>query len=81
MSCQKIREIVHPYIDRELDLVQVAEVECHLEQCEDCDLIYRGQVALRSSLQDTSFYYRVPADLKRRLVSGSKKRQVHSSQR
>ena len=81
MSCQKIREIVHPYIDRELDLVQVAEVESHLEQCDDCYLIYRGQVALRSSLQDTSFYYRAPADLKRRLMSDSKKSQVHSSPR
>ena len=81
MSCQKIRETVHPYIDRELDLVQAAEVESHLEQCEDCDLIYRGQVALRSSLQDTSFYYRAPSDLKRRLTSGSKKRLAHSSQR
>ena len=81
MSCQKIQEIVHPYIDRELDLLQVAEVESHLAQCDDCDLIYRGQIALRSSLQDSSFYYRAPADLKRRLASGSKKRQAHSSQR
>ena len=72
MSCQKIIEIVHQYIDRELDPVQVAEVECHLEQCDDCDLIYRGQVALRSSLQDPSLYYRAPADLKRRITSGSK---------
>ena len=72
MSCQKILEIVHPYIDRELDPVQSAEVELHLEQCDDCDLIYRGQIALRSSLQDPSFYYRAPADLKTRITSGSK---------
>jgi len=72
LSCQKILEIVHPYIDRELDEVQAAEVERHLEQCDDCDLIYRGQVALRSALQHASFYYRAPADLKRRITSGSK---------
>jgi len=72
LSCQKILEIVHPYIDGELDLVQAAEVERHLEQCDDCDLIYRGQVALRSSLQHWSFYYRAPAELRRRITSGSR---------
>jgi anti-sigma factor RsiW len=71
LSCQKILETVHPYIDRELDPVQAAVVERHLEQCDDCDLIYRGQVALRSSLQDPSLYYRAPADLKTRIISGS----------
>ena len=70
MSCQKILETVHPYIDRELEPVQAAEVQRHLEQCDDCDLIYRGQVALRSSLQNPSFYYRAPADLKTRITSG-----------
>ena len=72
LSCQKLLEIVHPYIDRELDPLQSAEVECHLEQCDDCDLIYRGQLALRSSLQHPSLYYRAPADLKRHITSGSK---------
>lgn len=71
MSCQKIRGIVHPYIDRELDPDVAAEVERHLEQCNDCDLIYRGQAALRSSLQHPSFYYRAPAELKERITSGS----------
>ena len=71
VSCQKISEIVHPYIDCELDPFQTAEVERHLEQCDNCDLIYRGQVALRSALQHRSLYYRAPADLKQRIASGS----------
>ena len=83
LSCQKILEIVHPYIDRELDEVQAAEVERHLEQCDDCDLTYRGQVALRSALQHGSFYYRAPADLKKRITSyfkkGSGKPTAHSA--
>ena len=73
LSCQQIQQILHPYIDRELDLVQSVEVERHLEQCETCELIHRGQVALRSSLQDPSFYYRAPAALKRRITSTSKR--------
>lgn len=59
---------MHPYLDRELGLVDAAEVERHLEQCDGCELIYRDQVALRSSLQDPSFYHRAPADLKNRIT-------------
>jgi Putative zinc-finger len=67
LNCQNFREITHSYIDRELGLVHAAEVERHLEQCDECDLIYCSQVALRSSLQDPSFYHRAPADLKKRI--------------
>ena len=74
LNCQNFRETIHSYLDRELDLVQAAEVESHLEQCDECDLIYRGQLALRSSLQDPSLYYRAPADLEKRITSYSKKR-------
>jgi len=72
LSCQKIQDIVHPYIDCELDPIRAAEVESHLEQCDDCNLSYRSLVDLRSSLQHASFYYRAPADLKTRITSGSK---------
>jgi anti-sigma factor RsiW len=68
LSCQRV-ELIHPYVDRELDVVQTSEVERHLEQCEECNLVYRSQIALRSFLHDASFYYRAPADLKGRIKS------------
>ena len=69
LNCQNFREIIHSYIDRELSPVHAAEVERHLKQCDECDLNYRGQLALRSSLQDPSFYHRASADLKMRIAS------------
>ena len=66
-------ELIHPYIDRELDAGQTSEAELHLEQCEECDLIYRSQLALLSSLHDASFYYRAPEDLKKRITSALQK--------
>jgi len=71
---------MHSYIDRELGVAPAAEVERHLEQCNECDLIHRGQIALRSSLQDPSFYYRAPADLKKRITSYFQKRAEASQQ-
>ena len=73
LSCQRVQELIHPYVDHELDVVQTSEVERHLEQCEECNLIFRSQIALRSSLQDASFYYRAPANLKNRIASSLQK--------
>ena len=73
LNCQRVLELIHPYVDRELDVVQTSEIELHLQQCDECDLSYRSQIALRSSLQDPSFYYRAPADLKSRITSSLKK--------
>ena len=67
MSCHRAPELLHGYVDGELDRLQTAEVERHIEQCEDCKLDYRSQVNLRSSLDDTSFYYQAPANLKQRI--------------
>jgi anti-sigma factor RsiW len=75
LNCQKVNELIHLYVYRELDVVQTSAVEQHLEQCEECGLIYRSQITLRSSLQDASFYYRAPADLKNRITSSLQREQ------
>ena len=67
MSCHRALELLHCYVDGELDRFQTAEVERHIEQCEGCKLDYRSQVNLRSSLDDTSFYYQAPANLIQRI--------------
>jgi len=69
LNCQRARDLVHPYIDGELDILQAAEVESHLDQCKDCNETYQNQIALRSSFKDTSFQYRAPEDLKQRIRS------------
>ena len=69
MNCQKALELIDPYVDRELDPTQAADVERHLDQCEECKLNYRRQVALCSTLHDGSFYYRAPANLKTQIAS------------
>jgi anti-sigma factor RsiW len=79
LNCQRVVELIHPYIDRELDRDQVSEVERHLEQCEDCNLSYCGQIALRSSLHDSSFYYCAPAHLKTRIASSFSEETKHDA--
>lgn len=47
LNCQSIRTLIHPYLDCELNTTEAAEVERHLGECNECDLSYRGQIALR----------------------------------
>ena len=69
MSCERARELIHPYIDGELDLTQAAEIQQHIDACENCKLGYHNQLTLRSTFEDNSLYYRAPQDLKKRIKS------------
>ena len=67
MSCQKAYELINPYVDGELDLVQTVEVEQHLDQCEACNVRYRNQLSLSSNLRDSSLYFHAPTHLRKRI--------------
>ena len=69
MICHKSLEMIHLYVDGELGRIEATEVQRHIERCEACKVRYRTQIALRSSLQDSSLYYRAPVELKRRIRS------------
>lgn len=73
MSCQRAPDLIDPYIDGELDLLQAAEVERHLNECDYCNLRYSNQLTLRSTFKDESFYYRVPQDLQKRIRASLQK--------
>jgi anti-sigma factor RsiW len=57
MSCAQPRELIHAYIDGELDVVRSVEMEEHLGECRTCADEYGMLRSLRSelSVQDLSF--------------------------
>lgn len=59
--------MIHGYLDGELDLLQTTEVKQHIDECEACQLNYRNQLTLRSSLQQRSLYFHAPDNLKKRI--------------
>ena len=73
MSCQKAQELIHGYVDGELDLVRSLEVEQHIHGCEICERAYRSQTTLRSSLKNDSLYYTASEKLKKRVQSSLRK--------
>jgi len=69
LSCQTAQELVHAYVDGELDLARSLEVEQHMQECRVCATAYRNHTALRSAYKDSSLYYSAPEKLEKRIRS------------
>jgi Putative zinc-finger len=67
LNCQRARELIDPFLDGELDLSQVVEFRQHVGECEDCNVAYRNQLILSSTLKDDALYYRAPQNLQNRI--------------
>ncbi len=69
MSCQQTHELIHGYLDGELDLVKSLEIEKHLAQCHTCTQNYEALRSLQSRVSDSSLRFEPPASLEKRLRS------------
>lgn len=73
MSCHETQDLIHGYLDGELDLVRNLEIERHLQACQTCSQALRNQQALRSAITTGSLYYHAPANLQKRVRSAVRK--------
>src|ERR1044071_3581096 len=62
---ENIRELLHAYVDGELDLANARETERHLEGCAECRGTEKAIRALHSTLNSETTGYRAPAHLRR----------------
>jgi anti-sigma factor RsiW len=75
---EKIRELLHAYVDGELDLANTRETERHLQSCADCRGAEKAIRELRSALTSDVPAYRAPAHL-RRNVRATLRREAKST--
>jgi len=75
---ENIRELLHAYVDGELDLANARETERHLQACADCRGIEKAIRELRSVLTSEATAYRAPAHL-RRNVRAALRRETKST--
>ena len=64
---ENIRELLHAYVDGELDLANTRETERHLQSCADCRGTERAIRELRSALTSDATAYRAPAHLRKKV--------------
>jgi anti-sigma factor RsiW len=62
---ENIRELLHAYVDGELDLANARETERHLERCADCRGAEKAIRELRAALTSDATAHRAPAHLRR----------------
>jgi anti-sigma factor RsiW len=61
----RMQQLLHAYIDGEIDLTSGQEIEEHLRSCEDCRRVEEQIRAVRDALTSDTPAYRAPARLRR----------------
>jgi anti-sigma factor RsiW len=67
MICREARDLLHGYLDAELDLTATLEMEQHLHGCGECARAYRSQQALRAAIRTHAPYFKAPDRVRRNL--------------
>jgi anti-sigma factor RsiW len=67
VSCQEVQDLLHGYVDGELDLVRTLDIERHLRDCSACARVHADQQALRSALRTSALYFTPPEPLEQRI--------------
>jgi len=71
--CKDAKEWISGYIDGELDPLETAEIERHIDGCGGCSEVYRRAQALHSLMQDRSLRFEAPDRLRRTIESAARK--------
>jgi anti-sigma factor RsiW len=67
LSCKETRELIHGYVDGELELLKSMEIEEHLRDCHDCSETHKGICSLRSAVENSGLRFNPPENFERRL--------------
>lgn len=74
MSCPEPRELIHAYLDRELDLAASLEIERHLAGCASCTREYESGKELRARIAAEAPRFAAPAKLRAALRPRAERR-------
>ena len=67
MACNDKQNLLHAYLDGELDVAHNLEFENHLKSCVECSRDFETQQAVRKSLHAANLYERAPETLRAKL--------------
>jgi anti-sigma factor RsiW len=67
VNCASAQNLLHAYLDGELDLVRSLELEHHLAECPDCAARHEALRSLGEGVRAADLYHRAPAGLRDRV--------------
>lgn len=68
MTCQRMGNLVHAYVDQELSLTEQLSFEQHLATCPQCEQLQREIQSLRAELQNSGLRFALPAEVRARVL-------------
>jgi len=69
MNCYETKDLIHGYLDGEMDIVRSIAIEEHLKDCPACAAAYGEQQSLRMTIARGSLYFKAPKGLEKRVRS------------
>lgn len=69
LTCDEINNLIHAYVDEELDLVRSLDIERHVESCAACAGALRQLHELRQALRQPELYHRAGAGVRERILA------------
>jgi anti-sigma factor RsiW len=67
MNCHDAQQLIHAYVDAELELTAYLSIEQHLLECPGCSRNYQVQQRIASAMKAAPLYFMPPTDLERRV--------------
>jgi anti-sigma factor RsiW len=67
VKCEETHELIHAYLDGELDLVHSLEIDRHLESCPSCASLAQRMEAVRTAVRSHAPRYAASTDFVERL--------------
>jgi anti-sigma factor RsiW len=67
VTCEQAQELIHAYIDGELDLLRTMEIEGHLSECEVCRNEHQQHLNVHALAQGGAQYFSAPEFLRKRI--------------
>ena len=72
MNCRDVGELVHAYVDDELDIVTARQLDLHLRECSHCKDSLESVRAVRTAVSNPAQYYKAPPELRVRVLAATR---------
>ena len=68
IDCEEAAKRLHTFLDRELDQAEIAEVQSHLDNCEECYSKFRFEGSFKRLIKTGSSQQTAPSKLRGKLA-------------
>ena len=79
LDCEEAARRLHTFLDRELDDAEIAEVQAHLDDCEECHSRFRFEASFKRLIMTRSSEQAAPSGLREKLVERLQRRSRRQS--